>query len=112
MSLCRSHFRKQLGCPWDVSQKLLKHWMSSVVLLPSCMLKLYFKNVIEMNFIECVKLKFSGRPQNIIMWTSPRDIFHTSFGRLSTNLCNIEGVSLCFCLHVYLHIYMFTYSQY
>lgn len=53
-------------------------------LIPGGMLKLYLKSVAVINFIECVEMTFSGRPQNFIMWTSPKDIFHTTFGRLST----------------------------
>ena len=46
------------------------------------------------------------------MWASPRDIFDTSFGRLSKILCKYRSYFLCFPLYVYLHIYMFTYNQY
>ena len=50
-SLCRRHFRTQLGRPWDV---YLKYHRGT--------LKLYFENVIIINFIECVKLTFSWHP--------------------------------------------------
>ena len=57
MSLWRRDFRTQLGRPWDVSLKFLRHWTNSI----GGTLKLFFKNVIVINLIECVKLTFSRR---------------------------------------------------
>ena len=76
-----------------------------MLLLTGGTVKLYFKNVIVISFIECVKLTFSERPQNIIMYTWPRDIpFGTSFGRLLTNLRKNRS---CF----YIFFYMSTYTS-
>ena len=52
----------ELGRFWDVCPKFMRHWINSVFFLPNGTLKLYFKNVIIINFIEWVKLTFSGRP--------------------------------------------------
>ena len=111
-SLCRRHFRTQLGRPWDISPKFMRHWINSIVLLSGGTLKLYFKNVRVINFIVCVKLRFSRFQSNIITWKSPRSTFHTSFGCFSKVLCKYRSCFLCLLLHVYLYIYMSTYNQY
>ena len=45
---------------------------------------------------------FLGRPKNIIMHRSPRDIFDTPFGHLSTNFMQIWKL-------FYVFLFMFTY---
>ena len=81
---------------WDIGH-------TQLFLLPGSTLKLYFElNVTVLNFKECVKLTFSERPQNVIMLTSPRAIFHTSFGHLWKIYANIEAV-------FYVSLYMFKY---
>ena len=93
----------------DVSSKFITHWINTIAFFLVVRLKLYSKNVIVINFIECIKLTFSGRPQNITMWTSPRDIFHTSFGRLSKILSRYKSCFFMFpstCLPTYLYVYL------
>ena len=86
--------------------------MTQLFLRPDGTLKLCFKNIVVINLIDCVKLTFSERLQNIIMWTSPRKIFHTSFGRLPKTLSKYRSCFSYFLLHAYVQIYMSTYSQY
>ena len=76
-------------------------------LLPGGTLKLYFKNVIVTNFIECIKLIILGHPQNIIMWVSSSEIFHMSFECLSKILCKYRSCFFLFlstCLPTYLYV--------
>ena len=70
-------------------------------LFPGGTLKLSLNNVIVINFVECVKLTFSGHPQTIIMQTFRRDIFHSFFGRLSTNFMQIQKVIFKLSVNIY-----------
>ena len=107
MSKGRHSADVNLGRNQDVLRTSLRkpgdNGFTHLSVLPGGTLKLYFKNVINVTiFIDCVKLTFSGRPQSIIMGTSPRDIFHTFFGCLSTHFMQIWKLFFMF-------LYMFTY---
>ena len=41
-----------LGRPWDMSQKFMRKWRNSIFYLPGGTLKLCFKNVVVLNFME------------------------------------------------------------
>ena len=85
----RTHCRTQF---YDTLNK------TDCFLSPGGTLKLYFNNVLVINFVECVKLTLLGHPQNIIMRMSPRNIFHPSFGGVSTNFMKMFTyvyISMC-----------------
>ena len=49
--------KTQLECSWDASPKFMRNWINSI-LLSGGTLKLYFKNVLVLDIIKCVKLTF------------------------------------------------------
>ena len=55
-SPCRGHFRMLLGRPWYISLTFMRKWRNSIFSLPVRMLKLYFKNVLVMIFMEGVNI--------------------------------------------------------
>ena len=62
-SLYRCHFRKLLELPCDVSPEFMRKWINSLLLLffASCgTLKLYFKNIVPIDFTEYVKIDVLG----------------------------------------------------
>lgn len=109
-SPCRVHFRMLLGRPWYISLTFMRKWRNSVFFLPVRMLKLYFKNVLVMNFMEDVNtdiwdiLRKSKWRAHIGTWAL-KPFFSrsvTSLKRFSKTLCNIEAM-------FYLSFYIFTY---
>ena len=62
--------------------KFIRKWINSIFLLSAGMFKLYFKNIVEINFIKCVKVDILGTSVERHNSDSPRDIFCTSLRRL------------------------------
>ena len=104
---CRRNFSVLLRHPRDISQKFTKKWWNSFSFsFLSGMLKLYFKNVVVMNFMEDVNIAALGTSwegHNADL-TSGRALH--LLGMFLKNICKYWNYVSCFLLYVYLYIFI------